>query len=127
MVGWDRLSTDNGYLVWNGDNAANGVETVLLDVKKILLDFPQQVTIEADMRAFWYSTRLDGNLDIEFATYKGGTMQKSGYDFVNTGGSLVQNLKVSTNTQDTNTSGDGERLAKLTYNIFSKRGSLTRI
>lgn len=127
MVGWDRLSTDNGYLVWNGDNTANGVETVLLDVKKILLDFPQQVTIEADMRAFWYSTRLDGNLDIEFATYKGGTMQKYGYDFVNTGGNLVQNLKVSTNTQDTNTSGDGERLAKLTYNIFSKTGSLTRI
>lgn len=127
MVGWDRLSTDNGYLVWNGDNTANGVETVLLDVKKILSDFPQQVTIEADMRAFWFSARLDGNLDIEFATYKGGTMQKSGYDFVNTGGSLVQNLKVSTNTQDTNNSGDGERLAKLTYNIFAKTGSLTKI
>jgi hypothetical protein len=127
MVGWDRLSTDNGYLVWNGDNTANGVETVLLDVKKILLDFPQQVTIEADMRAFWYSTRLDGNLDIEFATYKGGTMQKSGYDFINTGGNLIQNLKVSTNTTDTNTGGDGERLAKLTYNIFSKTGSLTKI
>ena len=127
MVGWSRLSTDNGYLVWNGDNTIDGVETVLLDVKKILLDFPQQVTIEADMRAFWYSTRLDGNLDIEFATYKGGKMKKSGYDFVNTGGSLVQNLKVSTNTQDTNTSGDGERLAKLTYNIFSKTGSLTKI
>ena len=127
MVGWDRLSTDNGYLVWNGDNTANGVETVLLDVKKILSDYPQQVTIEADMRAFWFSSRLDGNLDIEFATYKGGTMQKSGYDFVNTGGSLVQNLKVSTNTQDTNNSGDGERLAKLTYNIFAKTGSLTKI
>ena len=127
MVGWDRLSTDNGYLVWNGDNTANGVETVLLDVKKILSDYPQQVTIEADMRAFWFSSRLDGNLDIEFATYKGGTMQKSGYDFVNTGGSLVQNLKVSTNTQDTNNSGDGERLAKLTYNIFNKTGSLTKI
>ena len=127
MVGWNKLSTDNGYLVWNGDNTANGVETVLLDVKKILLDYPQQVTIEADMRAFWYNSRLDGNLDVEFATYKGGTMQKSGYDFVNTGGNLVQNLKVSTNTQDTNTSGDGERLAKLTYNIFSKTGSLTRI
>ena len=127
MVGWRKLSTDDGYLLWSGDNTANGVETVLLDVKKILLDFPQQVTIEADMRAFWYDSRLDGNLDIEFATYKGGTMQKSGHDFVNTGGSLVQNLKVSTNTQDTNTSGDGERLAKLTYNIFSKTGSLTRI
>lgn len=127
MVGWDRLSADNGYLVWNGDNTANGVETVLLDVKKILLDFPQQVTIEADMRAFWYSTRLDGNLDIEFATYKGGTMQKSGYDFINTGGNLIQNLKVSTNTTDTNTDGNGERLAKLTYNIFSKTGSLTKI
>ena len=127
MVGGRKLSTDDGYLLWSGDNTANGVETVLLDVKKILLDFPQQVTIEADMRAFWYDSRLDGNLDIEFATYKGGTMQKSGHDFVNTGGSLVQNLKVSTNTQDTNTSGDGERLAKLTYNIFSKTGSLTRI
>lgn len=127
MVGWNKLSTDNGYLVWNGDNTANGVETVLLDVKKILLDFPQQVTIEADMRAFWYNTRMDGNLDIEFATYKGGTMQKSGYDFINTGGNLVQNLKVSTNTTDTNREGNGERLAKLTYNIFSKTGSLTKI
>lgn len=127
MVGWGRLSSDNKYLVWNGDNTANGVETVLLDVKKILLDYPQQVTIEADMRAFWYNTRLDGNLDIEFATYKGGTMKKSGFDFINTGGNLVQNLKVSTNTTDTNTSGDGERLAKLTYNVYSKSGNLTKI
>lgn len=127
MVGWNRLSTDNGYLVWNGDNTANGVETVLLDVKKIVLDYPQQVTIEADMRAFWFNSRADGSLDIEFATYKGGTMQKSGFDFVNTGGNLVQNLKVSTNTQDTNTSGDGKKLAQLTYNVFTKRGSLTKI
>ena len=127
MVGWNRLSADEGYLEWNGDNRTNGVETILLDVKKTQADYPNQVNIEVDMRAFWYSNRLNGNLDIEFATYKGGTMQKSGFDFVNTGGNLVQNLKVSTNTQDTNTSGDGERLAKLTYNVYSKTGSLTKV
>lgn len=127
IVGWNKLSADNGYLEWNGDNTKNGVETVLLDVKKLHADFPSQSEFMVDLCAFWYNNRLDGNLSIEFSTYSGGTMRKSGYDFANVGGVAVQNLQVNTNTADTDRLGNGEKLAVVTFDVNKKTGSLRKL
>lgn len=126
-VGWNRLAQDEGYLIWNGDNRESGVETVLLDIKKLSEDFPSHSIFTIDMCAFWYSNRASGDLEIEFSTYKGGTMKKSGYDFVNTGGVSVQNLLVQTNTANTDTKSDGDRLAVLNFDTIKKSGSLKKL
>ena len=127
MVGWSRSGSDNGYLIWNGDNTGDGVEAILLDVKKLTTDFPSQQEFVVDMAAFWYNERRNGNLTVEFNTYKGGTMQASGYDFINVGGVAGQSLTVATNSTDTDRSGDGQRLATLTFNTKTKKGNLVKL
>lgn len=127
VVGWNKLGSDEGYLTWNGDNTSDGVESVLLDIKKILQDYPNQQNIVVEMRAFWYSERLSGDVDIEFSTFSGGTMEKSGFDFINVGGVEGQSLTVNTNSSDENNDGEGQPLAVFIYNPNSKSGSLTKL
>ena len=78
------------YLQSAGDNTGTGVESVLMN----LMDFvaanpavPNPVTV--NMYAFWYGSRNTGNATFELIAYKSGTMSKSGFEFVNTGGTEV--------------------------------------
>lgn len=127
MVGWSRMNSDASYLLWNDDNTGSGVEAVLVNLKELKKDFPGQKEFKVLLRAFWYSTKASGDLTVEVNTYKGGTMSKSGYDWVNTGGTLVQNLKLKTNSpiQISSAEAEGTPLAVLFYNTETNLGSLS--
>lgn len=126
-VGWGRASTDGEYLHWNGDNTGSGVESVLLNLNALTNDYAEQV-FQIAMRSYWFRTKVTGDFKIQFESYKGGTMQPSGFDFINTGGVLVQSITLNTNVQMQNNSNvDGEDVAVLTYNRVAKVGRLNLV
>lgn len=126
-VGWGRASTDGEYLHWNGDNTGSGVESVLLNLNALTNDYADQV-FQIALRSYWFRTKVSGDFKIQFESYKGGTMQPSGFDFINTGGELVQSITLSTNVQMQNNSNvDGEDVAVLTYNRVAKVGRLNLV
>lgn len=129
MVGWAMRSSDERYLIWNNDNTGQGVESILLDVKQLATDFPDEPIISVALRAFWYSTKRTGNLSIEFATYKGGSMVASGYDWANVGGTPVQLLSISTHTpiQRSSAKERGQHLATLNFDPTTNTGELVKI
>lgn len=124
-VGRKRLKNDNSYLIWNEDNTRSGVESVLIDIDKIHVDYPGEQIIELKMDGFWYSQVKSGKLDIEFATFKGGKMVASGYDWINEGGLAIQILKLGVDTLVQQPSDiEGENLATLHYDTLLKKGTL---
>ena len=124
-VGWNRLKNDNSYLIWNEDNTGSGVESVLIDIDKIHVDYPGEQNIELKMDGFWYRQAKSGKLDIEFATFKGGKMVASGYDWINEGGLAIQILKLGVDTLVQQSSNiEGENLATLHYDTLLKKGTL---
>lgn len=124
-VGWSRLKNDNSYLIWNEDNTGSGVESVLIDIDKIHDDYPGEQIIELKMDGFWYSQVKSGKLDIEFATFKGGRMVASGYDWINEGGLAIQILKLGVDTLVKQSADiEGENLATLHYDTLLKKGTL---
>lgn len=126
-VGWSRASTDGEYLQWNGDNTGSGVESVLLNLNALTNDYADQV-FQIALRSYWFRTKVSGDFKIQFESYKGGTTQPSGFDFINTGGELVQSITLSTNVQMQNNSNvDGEDVAVLTYNRVAKVGRLNLV
>jgi hypothetical protein len=102
-VGWSQDYTTPGnavvppatvvagqYLQSAGDNTGTGSEAVLMNLKDFVTanpGVPNPVTVE--MYAFWYGSRNTGNASFEIVAYKGGTMSKSGFDFINSGGTEV--------------------------------------
>jgi hypothetical protein len=85
------------YIKWGGDNITGGVEAALINFKKIKEDFPTLQNLNIRTRAHWFSYTLtgNGNMTLEFQTFKGGTMVSDGYDFINSGG--IEGDKVQTN------------------------------
>ena len=131
VVGWnrDKIVGDPSapYLVWGTDNTDSaGAEAVLIDFKKMTEDFPDLREIKIATKAFWYGSRLSGDIELEFETYKGGQMEQQDKDFINNGGTLKQKIKVPTNLfkQNDNGSNDGELLAYLTYFPSLKLGRI---
>ena len=125
VVGWNRQQTDGDYLSWGGDNTGSGVEAVLIDIKKLKQDFLSINEFLIQIRAFWYSSRNNGTVTIQFESYKGGSMSPSGYDFVNSGGVLVQSMHVNTNSTSSDRDGQGQLLATLAYNPIQNTGTLS--
>lgn len=125
-VGWSRLPKDLTYLQWNQDNTGSGVESVLIDIKSIKQDFPNQKDIAIKMAAFWYSAISSGNVKLQFSLFKGGIMKNnSDFNWVNEGGREVQNITLSANTQILTTEDvDGQLLATLKFNTDTGAGSL---
>lgn len=125
-VGWARLKNDNSYLIWNEDNTGSGVESVLIDIGKLKLDYPSEPILNIKMDAFWYNQLGDGKINLEFVTFKGGSMAISGYDWVNQGGLPIQILTLPVNTLVTMADDiDGENLATLSYDTLLKKGTFT--
>lgn len=129
VIGWGRLANDADYLYWNDDNTGSGVEGILVNIVNLKRDFPAQEEFIISLGAFWYNTKSSGDLSIEVNTYKGGVMSKSGYDWQNTGGTLVQNLNFNTNSSlQTQTSSTlGTPLGYLSYNTETNLGKLSNI
>lgn len=95
---------EDGYLWWglddtNGTGSPQGIEGVLVNIKKFITDFPASPNnVDVGIYAVWYSSVANGNFTLDVKTYKGGTMSKVGTDIVNTGGVLV-----SSDVRDMNT------------------------
>ncbi len=125
-VGWNRGEGDLTYLTWGGDNTGSGVESVLLNIKDLKLNYPLQTQFETTLKAFWYSSKITGDFKVQFESYKGGTMIKNGYDFINNGGISIQTLTVDCNSSTViNQNIDGDLVATLTYDSLLNTGILS--
>lgn len=125
----------SGYIIWGGDNtSAGGVEAVLIDFKKLINDFPAVGdTIRVRLHAWWYNSRSTGNVQLELQTWLGGVAPvQSGYDFVKSDGTTVDNILLDTNVtcvrgNNTVSVDCGQRLAEIVYNKVNKTAVLVPV
>lgn len=102
-VGWGENLAYGEYLKWGGDNVNTGVESVLLNLKKLKEDNPTYTQeFKIALGGYWFNSRYSGDIILEFQTYLGGIMQQDGFDFINIGGTSVQLLKVAANITSDN-------------------------
>lgn len=75
------------------------------------------------MDAFWFNQTLNGNVQTSFSTYKGGTMELDGFNWINNGGELLAEglmfKNILTNSGETDI--DGDNLSTLNYDLMSGR------
>ena len=123
-VGWSRLPNDEDYLIWGRDNQSPiGAESVLINFRNISQDFPDTVDIRLRLRCFWYTSKIDGNVRLEFTTYKGGRMERVGTEFVNRNGELVATVVAYVNSPTVQSSNiDGDDVADLLFDTTLQRG-----
>ena len=122
------------YLVHGGDNCENGVEAVLANFIKLSADFPGQSSFEIRLRGFWYNLGYDptatpprdGMITVQFQTYLGGAMSHVNYDFVNTGGTVVDTASISFQlyTNRVGADVDGDDVATLVYDPITKLATI---
>ncbi|WP_149933018.1 hypothetical protein [Acinetobacter baumannii] len=129
VVGWNKAKIDSDYLNWGGDNTATGGEDILVNLQRLAEDYANVNNFEITLKAFWYRTLVDGNFQIQFTTYKGGTMISNGVNFTNEGGVVVQQIIVDHNTTATkdSTQMEGVPVAKLTFNKLTQTGKIIKV
>ena len=121
-VGWSRAATDDSYLEWGGDNTGVGYEAVRIDFEQLGKDYPDTERLVIRMRAFWYGSRSNGDMNVEFTGYAGGRMIKEGYNWRNSGGYTERSITVARNVQTAQSSDiDGEELGTAVYTFSSKQ------
>lgn len=120
-VGWARGAMDEDFLEWGGDNTGGGYEAVLITLRQLATEYPREGIFDIRMRAYWYKTRLSGNIHIEFTGYDGGKMVKSGYNWVNEGGVQLDQVTVDRNIMTQQSSNiDGEEAGIARYHVSSE-------
>lgn len=127
IVGADRADNDGDYLFWGGDNqTAYGHEAVLVDFNQMIEDYPSEDEFRIRLRAFWYGILLDGNLRIDYISYKGGEMVRTpDNDYINVGGEVVDSKSIWVNTQEQGgLELNGEEMAYLVFDVPSNTGEL---
>lgn len=120
-VGWSTntyVPNSSKYLLyWGGDNTGTGEENILLDIKRLKQDYlqytPEELNIE--MFACWYSQVSQTQPVIEVTGYQGGTMSKSGYQFVNSGGEMVAQQTIQAVNMSTTTTHEYKSVANVKY------------
>ncbi|WP_412468364.1 hypothetical protein [Pedobacter sp. KLB.chiD] len=126
----DTVPQSDAYLWWASDNTgASGIEAVLIGMEKFVAAHPNSANIiEVGLYAIWFGTPASGDFTIELVTYKGGTMQLVGTNFVNEGGVQVSNHTIPLNTmkhkQANGTIADYFKLGNLAYNKTTKTATL---
>lgn len=129
VVGWSRGSSDSDILEWVGDDTSeNGTEGILFRLERLLLAYPSVDVFEVSLKAFWYSAKFDGNLKLQFESYRGGRMERSNYNWVNIGGQVTQSFIMDCHI-DMVVSGDvdGVHVAKFVYDRVTESGRLIRV
>jgi len=92
-VGWKYQYLTNNVLDilrWGGDNTGSGQENILIDLTQ-LKSHPELIeTSLIDIYGSWFSLKGERHTcTIELKAYMGGTISKVGYQFLNTGGTLI--------------------------------------
>ena len=65
----------NDYAYWSGDNTGHGLESILINVKKLKRDYPGMTNIELNFYAGWFGEFVSGNMAIKAEAYRGDMMQ----------------------------------------------------
>lgn len=125
----NTVPESSAYLWWASDNTgASGYEAVLIGMEKFIDAYPNAANIiEVGLYAIWFGTPVTGDFSIELVTYKGGSMELVGTNFVNNGGVQVSNDTIALNTMKRKTSGtlsDYFKLGSLVYNRTTKSATL---
>jgi hypothetical protein len=91
-------TTTDSILTHAGDNTTSGDESFFIDINKLKTTYYSTIptSTNIDLYGTWFDVKLTGDITIEIKSYEGGTMSKSGFTWVNTGG-------VNTSTQTINT------------------------
>ena len=129
IVGCGRDSSDGDILQWTGDNTGMlGGESVLISIKAMLDEYPEQDEFEIALRAFWYNTRNSGNFSVGIKTYLGGESPDAieGYDWAIPGSRLVQQFTMVHNveSQGGGSENAGVQIAKVIFNKSTRVGRL---
>ena len=106
-------SSDNG-IYWSGDNQGYGVESCHID----LTSFAPNETIKIDCKAFWHSQKNSGDMSIDVRAYQGGSMTKSGFQFINVGGEETGFLSFADNISrkiSCGSHGEAEDIGEIVY------------
>jgi hypothetical protein len=120
-IGWNR--TGNNFLYWGGDNTGQGFESCYIDKEQVFAAYPDINYIEIDLRCFWYGSIGSNPIIVKSNAYTGGTMVKSGFQWVNPTAtySFPATFYVTKTITDTNRNGDGQRASRviLDFNNFT--------
>lgn len=109
-------------LKWGGDNTGSGKECVWMSVKDLRAQHYSTLPDETQFMAYatWFASIGTGKCSFELVGYKGGTMSQDGYNFINTGGSVVyQNtydFVCHTGKGSSTYKTSYEKVARVTYN-----------
>lgn len=109
-------------LKWGGDNTGSGKECVWMSVKDLRAQYYSILPDETQFMAYatWFASIGTGKCSFELVGYKGGTMSQDGYNFINTGGSVVyQNtydFVCHTSKGSSTYKTSYEKVARVTYN-----------
>lgn len=121
----------NPYMWWGSDNTANGVESILVNMKLLEQDYPNLPEIvQVRLNAVWWGTKGTGDVSVQMSTYLGGTMRYDSptFNFVNEGGVVVDNQTIPRNVQVSNHLKDINQstpVAVLNWNKTTKSATLT--
>ena len=122
-VGWNRNESGTPYILWGSDNVDIGYEAVLIDIRALRGDFPDETEFRLRLRAFWYASRDAGNFTVEFTGYRGGVMEKGidGFNWVNRDGVEERSITVRRNVATvTPTDVDGEDIGIARYVVATR-------
>ena len=78
---------NQNFAQWSGDNRGTGREAVLFKVGNMRA--AGHTKLRFNYSTWWYGHKSSGKVSILVEGYKGGTMVKNGYDWYNSGGTLV--------------------------------------
>lgn len=125
-VGWSGPGNGDSsvreVLKWGGDNTGSGKECVWMSVKDLRAKYYDILPEKTYFMAYatWFGSKGTGKCSFELVGYKGGTMSQDGYNFINTGGSVVyQNtydFVCYTSKGSSTYKTSYEKVARVTYN-----------
>lgn len=125
-VGWSGPGNGDSsvreVLKWGGDNTGSGKECVWMSVKDLRAKYYDILPEETYFMTYatWFGSKGTGKCSFELVGYKGGTMSQDGYNFINTGGSVVyQNtydFVCHTSKGSSTYKTSYEKVARVTYN-----------
>lgn len=126
-LGWGQSYSDNrGILFFGGDNTGQGFEACYFDVTAFK-NTGQAPDIQIECRAQWYGTSSTVPLKLGVTLFKGGSMQKSGYSWVNPSASnttLLFSAGKSITLFSQSGGSTGQYIGTLYYNVNTGTGNV---
>jgi hypothetical protein len=125
-------SAENAYIYWGSDNTGgSGPEAILINFKKFVQEnTPVADIVKVRMNAVWYNSKLTGDITVQIIAYKGGTMSKLGFDFINTGGVEVYQQSLNSNVQVQNQAANiasSQDVAVVSFSQTNKTASIVLV